>query len=72
MGERAAGEEVKPKKQFGDKIGFKPEHVRRPLRRINMMKWEPSIDDVLARLSSPTSVPTGNAGTDDGGAGSNK
>lgn len=70
MGERAAREEVK-KSRFG-KVGFKDEHVRRPLRRINMMRWEPNIEDVLSRLSSPTSNPANKSGSNNGGPGSDK
>lgn len=71
MGERATREEVKPASKFG-KIGFAAENVRRPIRRISMMKWEPNIEDVLSRLSSPTSDPTGNARPDNDRAGPNK
>lgn len=69
MGDGAAGPEVK--KRFKN-VKFKPEDVRRPMRRISMRSWEPNINDVLARLSSPDTAPTRHTGTNDGGAGSNK
>lgn len=73
MGDRPAGEEVKPeaKSRFKN-IKFKSEHVRRPMRRISMRSWEPNIDDVLARLSSPDTAPAHRTGTDDDRAGPNK
>lgn len=57
--EAARGKEVKepPVTRFSKIPKRQDAQESSPLRRINMMTWEPDKADVVARMQSPQSVP---------------